>query len=67
MKYTPEQYKNMVEHVNSTIMDAELHNGRIRRRLEVQDDEEVLLLHKQLQDKLLECVGLITDIEDRLQ
>ena len=63
MKYTTEQYRNMVAHVSSDIMDAELHNGRIINRLE---GEPVTEKHQELQKVLLEAVRLITEIEDLL-
>lgn len=61
MRYMKEQYENMVQHVETSILDAELHNGRILSRLE--DEEKLKELHHALAEKLLECVALITTIE----
>ena len=61
MRYTEEQYTNMTQGVEASILDAELHNGRIINRLE--DEEELKKLHHALADKLLECVALVTTIE----
>ncbi len=65
MKYTPEQYQNMVMTVQSAIMEAELHNGRILKRLE-KEDALLFSLHEKLQKVLLEAVGAIADVEEKL-
>ena len=64
MRYTPEQYSNMVKSVVSYCMEAEHHNWRIIRRLE--NETELIDLHKQLEKKLEECMTLTLDIEERL-
>lgn len=65
MRYTPDQYYNMCVHVESDIMDAELHNGRIIKHLE--ESDTVLSMHKELQEILLKAISAITSITDLLE
>ncbi len=62
MRYTLVQYTDMVETVQSAIMQAELHNGRIVKRLEGHEKKQAEL-HKRLQEELLKAVGTISEIE----
>ena len=60
MKYSTEQYYNMVVHVETSILDAELHNSRIMKRLE--EEAELKALHARLNETLLNAVGIISNI-----
>lgn len=64
MRYTPEQYNNMSSHVTESILDAELHNGRILKRLE--HETERIALHQKLHTLIHQCLEVCSDIEDRI-
>lgn len=60
VKYTEEQYYAMVVHVETDIMEAELHNSRIIKHLE--EGDTAMALHEELQEALLHAVGIMTSI-----
>ncbi len=64
MKYTPEQYKNMVEYISSSMLMCEIKNSRVLKNLE--DEQELITMHEELEKKILECIHLISDIEEKL-
>lgn len=65
MQYTPEQYGNMVDHIVSFIMEAELHNGRVIKRLE-DNDAKLRDMHNRLEVVLLQAIGISGEIEEEL-
>lgn len=63
--YTDEQYHNMVYHVDSSLMDTELHAGRIRNHLQLDEKrKEHFLLYEKLLEKLHEAMTIMNQIED---
>jgi hypothetical protein len=55
----------MVDSVSSYIAEAELHNGRILKRLEAQDTT-LEILHRALRASLLQAMRIASEIEDTL-
>ena len=54
----------MLQHVDSAIMDAELHNGRIEKRLDSGSEKDLVRLHSMLQDALHIAIGCISQLEN---
>ncbi len=63
MNYTPVQYTNMLQHVDSSVMDAELHNGRIEKHLDSASEKDLVRLHSMLQDALHIAIGCLSQLE----
>lgn len=62
MNYTQAQYEHMRETVLNALMEAELHNGRIIKR--VTSEAHLHALHSELETKLVECIEICARIEN---
>lgn len=62
--YTDEQYRNMAYHVDQSLMDAELHAGRIKNHLQLDEKrKEHFQLYKNLLEKIHDAMYIMNDIE----
>jgi hypothetical protein len=64
MRYTPEQYAEMVETVRSALQEAEHHNWRILKRMEDTDKPNLRAAHQALEEKLQTAMEALADLQD---
>lgn len=72
MRYTPEQYQEMVEVVESYLLEAENHVSRIVKRLDGTTQDEVVsrAFFEILDKKIIEVIGILhslTSVLDTLE
>jgi hypothetical protein len=60
MRYTPQQYYNMISHIETSIADAESHNGRIIKHLD--EGDPTMVMHRDLQEMLIKTLGIAEGI-----